>query len=113
MFVYLVPLQSLKGKKNKGKKKRKEEQVVAVRREWVDQSLQLFKRRKGHWARFKKCPWGLMSAGIPTSPHADSREVPGRFNHTVTQMSQHDYRERIIVEACRLIFNRRAQDKEA
>lgn len=26
--------------------------------------------------------------------------MPGRFNHTVTQMSQHDYRERIIVEAC-------------
>lgn len=40
------------------------------------------KRRKEHWARSKKCPWGLMSAGIPTSPHADPREVPGRFNHS-------------------------------
>lgn len=57
-------------------------------------------RRKGHWAGSKKCPRGLLSAGIPASPHADAREVPGRFNHTVTQMSQHDYRERIIVEAC-------------
>lgn len=75
--------------------------------------LATLEKRKGLWPRPKKCPWGLMSAGIPTSPHADPKEVPGRFNHTVTQMSQHDYRERIIVEACRPIFNRGAQDKEA
>lgn len=73
----------------------------------------ILKRRKGHWARCKKCPPGARVSGNPASPHADPREVPGRFNHAVTQMSQQDYRERIIVEACWPIFNRRAQDKEA
>lgn len=90
----------------------REEQVVAVRREWVDQSLQILRKERGAGPGPRTVPGGFCQQG---SRHLriHPKEEPGRFNHTVTQMSQHDYRERIIVGACRPIFSRRAQDKEA
>lgn len=102
MFVSTVPFQSLK---------EEEEQVVAIRREWVANPTSL-PGGKGHWPRPRKCPQGLVWAGIPTSPHVDLRGEPGRFNLPVTQMSQHNCRERIIVEARWPIFNGTAQDEE-
>lgn len=76
----------------------------------MDQSLQLLRKERGAGPGPRSVPGGLCQQESPHL-HADPKEVPGRFNHTVTQMSQHDYRERIIVGACRPIFNRRAQDK--
>lgn len=105
MFASLVPFQSLREEKVRGR-------TGGGNQKTVDHACKS-SGKKRVLAQAQEVSLGLMSAGIPPSPHADPRKVPGIFNHTVTQMSQQDYRERIIVEACGPIFNRRAQDKEA
>ena len=71
-----------------------------------------FSGKKGVLARAQEVSPG--GAYVSRNPHIFmGKEVPGRSNPPVTQMSQHDCRERIIVGACWPIFSRRAQDKEA
>ena len=72
---------------------------------------QVFWEERGAGLGPGSVPWG---AFVSRNPYIFMcKEVPGRSNSLVTQMSQHDCRERIIVGACWPIFNRRAQDKEA
>ena len=76
------------------------------------QIQQVFREERGAGLGPGSVPWG--GAYVSRNPHIFmGKEVPGRSNPPVTQMSQHDCRERIIVGACWPIFSRRAQDKEA
>ena len=87
------------------------EQEIAIRRQGVGKSNK-FSGKKGvlAWAQ-EVSPGGGLCQQEPS--HLHGQRSAWQIQSPVTQMSQHDCRERIIVGACWPIFSRRAQDKEA